>query len=303
MSGIQRLRRSFSARFRISLTMEPVPLTFPHSQAQSAHSSHSDRVAVAARGEMRAPRALHLWHLTSMDAPTVAVVWSLGFAWVCKVRLPAWIPVLLALMVWVVYVIDRVLDARGELRGGLLNQSTHTLRERHYFHWRHRRIFLPLAAAAACAALWIVLSFMPLVARERNSMLAAAALVYFTRVHAGHRPAPVFPRVFSKELLVGLLFTCGCALPALARAPLWPVIVAVTFFAALAWLNCRAIDRWESIAADTGQLEIRTTAGLNHSGTDLPGGVGNGRWIGRLRAACGGDGCSGRCKRVAAGAA
>lgn len=193
----------------------------------------------------------------SLDAPSVAVAWSLGFAWVSGVRLPLWVPILLVLTVWSVYVADRVLDARGELRGN----AVHSLQERHYFHWRYRRVLAPLAGAAACGAAWMVFRLMPVVARERNSILAAAALVYFTRVHAGHRPAPVLPQVFSKELLVGLLFTCGCALPALARAPFWPVILPVAFFVLLAWVNCRAIDHWEGTSAPLYPLSIAATAG------------------------------------------
>ena len=206
-----------------------------------------------------------------MDAPSVAVAWSLGFAWVSGVKLPLWVPILLVLTVWSVYVADRVLDARGELRGRAAHAATPAtetcgwgpqgLQERHYFHWRHRRILVPLAGAAACGAAWMVFRLMPVVARERNSMLAAAALVYFTRVHAGHRPAPVLPQVLSKELLVGVLFTCGCVLPALSRAPFWPVILPAAFFIPLAWVNCRAIDHWEGASPPLDPYSIVATAG------------------------------------------
>lgn len=199
-----------------------------------------------------APNLLRLWHLASLDAPTVAVVWALGFAWVGGVRLPAWLPVLLALAAFAVYVGDRLLDVRA----GLRSRNLRPLRERHRFHWRHRRILLPLAVAAACVALGIVLLLMPVGARERNSVLAAAALAYFSRVHSRRNLSPPAPRfqspLFAKELLVGILFTAGCALPALSHvvrgpgSPLWPLSAAAVFFAALAWLNCHAIERWES---------------------------------------------------------
>jgi hypothetical protein len=49
------------------------------------------------------------------------------------------------------------------------------------------------------------------------------------------------------------LFTAGCVLPTLSRirtasnlALSWPLLVSAVFFAALAWLNCHAIERWES---------------------------------------------------------
>ena len=47
-----------------------------------------------------------------------------------------------------------------------------------------------------------------------------------------------------KEVLVGVLFTVGCALPSLSLEIAVPVIG----FAAIAWLNCWAIERWDSRA-------------------------------------------------------
>jgi hypothetical protein len=211
----------------------------------------------AARSRLDAPGPLRLWHLASFDAPTVAVVWSLAFAWAARVRLPFWIPVLLALSAWAVYVADRLLDIRGALR----TRNLVGLRERHLFHHRHRTLLAPLAIAAACAAGCIIFTLMPAPVRERDSVLGVAALVYFTSVHSSRERSVrgFFGRVFSgkspvfrKELLVGLLFTSSCTLPVLSRAAakgsqtLWPLSVGIAFYALLAWLNCHAIDRWES---------------------------------------------------------
>jgi hypothetical protein len=202
-----------------------------------------------ARRRLDAPAPLRLWHLTSLDAPTVAAVWSLAFAWAVGIRLPAWVPVLLALAAWTVYIADRLLDARAALR--IANLSS--LRERHFFHHRHRRLLVPMAIAAACAAVWIVFTQMPSIARERNSVLALAALAYFTGVHSFRRPrSPGLPPLLKKELLVGLLFTAACALPAFSRVAaraipiLGPLSATAAFFGMLAWLNCHAIDRWEA---------------------------------------------------------
>jgi hypothetical protein len=196
--------------------------------------------------------------LASFDAPTVAVVWSLAFGWAAGVRLPAWIPVLLALAAWAVYVADRLLDARAALRACNLMG----LRERHLFHHRHRRLLAPLAIAAACAAVCIVFILMPAPARERNSVLGAAALAYFTGVHSSSRLSfrgiSRNSLVLKKELLVGLLFSSACALPVLSRAAaqgslaLRPLSAAAVFYALLAWLNCHAIDRWESEPSQSG---------------------------------------------------
>lgn len=246
-------RRMHSARQGSSPTIKIVPQVLPNSRMGSSTTYIH-----------QAPAPLRLWHLASLDAPTVALVWSTAFAWAAHVFLPLWIPAPLVLAVWSVYVTDRLLDARAALRNATLNR----LRERHFFHWRHRRVFLPLAAAAAAASAYIVLTLMPPIVRERNSILAAASLVYFTRVHTGGKLSPLLPKLFSKEFLVGVLFTAGCALPALSRvtipttAPLWPLLIAVAFFAFLAWLNCLAIDRWESSPDSTCRLSIAPLAAV-----------------------------------------
>jgi hypothetical protein len=224
-----------------------VPLSFPNTPA-AASAAERQRLSGgwkcekpdSLRSRFDALAVIRLWHLASFDAPTVALVWSLAFAWVAHVRLAAWVLLLQILVVWAVYVGDRLLDARAGLRCWP-SKYLDALRERHYFHWRHRRVLAPLAIAAGCAAAAIMLRFMPAGARERDSVLAVASLVYFTHVHAGSAR-----RVFSKEMLVGVLFTVGCALPAWSRADWRSLAVPVAFFAVLAWLNCRAIEAWES---------------------------------------------------------
>lgn len=203
-----------------------------------------------------APGPLAFWHLASIDAPTVAVVWALAFAWAARVALPAWTPILLALVAWAVYIADRLLDFRSALR----TAQVHRLRQRHHFHWKYRRYFIPLGLASTCAAAWIVAICMPVAVRERNSILAAAGLAYFSGVHAGRTFPGIVSRIFApllaKETLVAVIFTSACALPTLSRvavrAPsgsalaLWPLAIATGFFILLAWLNCHSIELWES---------------------------------------------------------
>lgn len=207
--------------------------------------------AIAARTaslNFAAPLPLALWHLTSLDAPTVAVVWALAFAWAAGISLPLWLPILLALVAWAVYIADRLLDARSAHH----THQLHRLRLRHHFHWRHRQIFLPLAVISACAATVLVLTFMPVGALQRNTVLAVAALAYFSGVHVPRRLLP-FPRrnIIPKEPIVAILFTTACVLPTLSRTPhqsafeLWPLILPALFFTLLAWLNCHAIESWE----------------------------------------------------------
>ena len=121
----------------------------------------------------------------------------------------------------------------------------------------------------------MVITLMPPTIRERNSVLAAAALAYFTRVHSGStlwtRPSPTLSRLLSfrfplKELLVALLFTAACALPVFSRLPAAntarPLTAAVTFFALLAFVNCHAIEQWESSSSSSTGSQTRHFAGL-----------------------------------------
>jgi len=230
--------------------METVPLPLANPLTGEFRTSGSTQIA-APQPVRLWHLASRLWHLASLDAPTVAVVWSLAFARAAAVRLPAWVPVLLALGTFAVYVADRLLDAHRALRTG----NVETLRERHYFHWRHRRVLAPLACIATAVAVTIVFTEMPSPLRERNSVLAVAALAYFSGVHLPRRPRWLTP-LLSKELLVGLLFTAGCSLPTLTRlhcgtVKLCAVLAAMAVFATVAWLNCYAIDHWESARWDS----------------------------------------------------
>ncbi|HVC46717.1 MAG TPA: hypothetical protein VND90_05680 [Terracidiphilus sp.] len=272
----------------------PLPLAAPRAQHEACAPApvfRSWSPAAPAPQPLRAPAALRLWHLLSLDAPTVAVVWSLAFAWAAGVSLPLWVPVLLALVTWSVYIFDRLLDARAGLRAHRFSQ----LRLRHTFHWRHRRILLPLAIVSALAAAAILVVSLPSFARAPDSVLAAATLAYFSGVHSRRRAPARLGRdqlgrarlgrvrpgrtllgrdqlapLLSKEFLVGLLFTVGCAVPAFTRLRILAASASAPFaalqfaamlacFVALAWLNCHAIARWEARPAQhRAQIMPRT---------------------------------------------
>ncbi len=185
----------------------------------------------------------------------------MAFAWAGSVHVSGRAVLVLALTVWCAYVCDRLLDARVLDTRASLDSTRRArrsgLRERHFFHWRHRRLFAPLAVVGACVAGVMAVTLLPTVARERGLILGAAAIVYFSGVHAAprfERARRLLPKLLSKELLVAVLFTAGCVLPAWSRihasgaqefSHLWFWIPAV-YFAAPAWLNCWSIANWES---------------------------------------------------------
>jgi hypothetical protein len=260
----------------VSPRIETVPLPLEQSPVQDnvqvgAIYRRANTSRISSGRAWDAPRALALWHLASLDAPTVAVIWSLAFAWAAYVPLSGRVLLVLALATWCAYVSDRILDARAlgprasdgrvpAARPGTESSMWPALRERHYFHWCHRRLFVPLAVIAACVAGVAALTLLPSFMLERGSILAAAALTYFSGVHVASwlERRLSLPRLVSKEFLVAVLFTAGCILPAWSRLRAsgaqelllgWFWIPGI-YFAALAWLNCRFIARWEEEKSD-----------------------------------------------------
>lgn len=199
------------------------------------------------------PRILKLWHLASMDAPTVAVVWACALGWAAHVRPAAGTPVALALAVWSIYVFDRLLDGWP----GFNSEGHSPLRERHYFHWRHRRTLVALASLAVAAAAWLVVPSLGRGSLRPDGAVAAATLFYFGGVHARmsalRRMLARAGALVSREFVVGTIFTAGCVLPAITatrHSAADPVALAgpACALAALAWLNVRAIGHWEGDA-------------------------------------------------------
>lgn len=155
----------------------------------------------------------------------------------CGIALPAGAPLLLALGTWLVYVADRLLD-------GLPGAHAAHLRARHHFYARHRLPFLILGATGALLLLWLVFTRMAPLVRREDTAVFLVALVYFILVHT---QSAAVEGLLSKELAVGALFATATAVPVWARlgsahTALVPLVV---LFAALCWLNCAAINKWE----------------------------------------------------------
>jgi hypothetical protein len=178
------------------------------------------------------------WHLFSLDAPTVAALWCWSFARVAHMDLPGLAPLLLAVGTWLVYVADRILD-------GLDPADRERLRERHYFYIQHRMAFLTAGAIVSPVFIWTVFTRMSPAARLEDAAVFAVAALYFLLVHVHGRVAE---RWLPKELAVGVLFAAATVVPAWARAAggRRALVPAVAVFALLCWLNCVAIESWES---------------------------------------------------------
>ncbi len=205
------------------------------------------------------------WHLLSLDAPTVAVVWCWFFGAVLKLHF-SWVTLpTLALGTWCVYVADRLLD-------GWRSTDTIALRDRHWFYLRHRRLFVIAWAIAAVPLAYLIFFRVESSVRTDDIVLCLIGVAYFLLIHGriegrvrGRIEGPsspsggarLFPHWLPKEMAVGFLFATATAVPAWARlnAAVSPVsspvllAVAVLTFGAVCWLNCVAIQTWEDAEA------------------------------------------------------
>ncbi|HKQ88517.1 MAG TPA: hypothetical protein VJS43_17295 [Candidatus Acidoferrales bacterium] len=185
------------------------------------------------------------WNILSLDAPAVAVVWALLFARASHVEVPAATTAALALVVWVIYLADRLFDGWSAIDSRLL-------KERHRFCQRHRVAVSTMGILGAVAGVW--LAYKGLNAAEVRAGLILAGLVgaYMLCVHLGGSAAS---HLFPKEIAVGLLFAAGTALPIWSqpRAFSWDGLFSWLLFALICILNCVAIECWED------QVAVRNT--------------------------------------------
>jgi hypothetical protein len=172
---------------------------------------------------------LGLWHLLSLDAPTVAATWTLFIARAAHVALPLFAPAAMFLAVWIIYAADRLVDARRQ----------HNLEARHRFHGRHRTAFQTALALAAIAMLPLV-SAMPMRTRHEYLALGGMLLLWLALIHLVGRQFRM-----PKELAVGFFFSTAVFIPTVSRSSHIGLVLPALFFANLCSLNCLFIYAWE----------------------------------------------------------
>jgi hypothetical protein len=177
---------------------------------------------------------LTLWHLLSLDAPTVAALWTWFIARCCGVALPFTAAAAMFIAVWILYAADRLLDARSA--------DSANLEERHHFHHRHRRIFVTLIAIAAVTLAALTPELLPKGLRL-YSILGALLAGWFLLIHT----RLAHERRLPKELAVGLFFAAAIFIPTIARRPdlRLELLAPAAIFAAVCALNCMYLYAWE----------------------------------------------------------
>ena len=211
---------------------------------------------VAARPRSRLWGIAVYWHFLSLDAPTVAVLWAWSFAHATQVRASITSIAVLGIGTWLLYVADRLLDVGSPRHPAL--------RERHFFHARHRTMLLRASVAAGILLLALI-GIMPAAARRDDAILFVVAMLYFTAVHL---PALRVRRWFPREAAVGVVFALATAVPAWSQPGLQHEALAglVALFAGLCTLNCIAIEIWER----SGRLQRSSTVPAAAIGLAIP---------------------------------
>jgi hypothetical protein len=174
-----------------------------------------------------------LWpNLLSLDAPAVAVLWQGFLARRFSIPLHPAGRVALFLSVWVIYLGDRLLDARKPV--ACWEPA------RHRFYRRHAGSMLILLALVTIAdAMTALLWLRPPVLRE-GVLPLAGVLAYLAIFHASGKSVGI-----SKEVAASALFTGGTFVAAWAAFPCATLVWAALAFFVLCLANIIAIESWE----------------------------------------------------------
>ncbi|HEX4073905.1 MAG TPA: hypothetical protein VHX49_00760 [Candidatus Acidoferrales bacterium] len=173
-------------------------------------------------------------HLLSLDAPLVAVLWQLLFAKALHAPLPPVVTLVTALVIWLIYVADRILDSYQpeETEGEAL---------RHQFYRAHRLAFLPVFLIVLLVTGWMSYANLGFKTWRDGLLLAGIVGGYFAIVHLlGGRAQKWFP----KEIAVAILFGIGTFMPVSVRAQdlHFRFLLPFLLFLLVLWMNTLLIE-------------------------------------------------------------
>ncbi len=189
---------------------------------------------------------LTVWHLLSLDAPTVATLWTVFAARALHQPLLPTLPTAMFLAVWLLYAADRLLDTRTTwvpqvparshradpgVPNLLRRSPSSDLQPRHHFHRTHRTAIL-FAILLATLALAILVPTLPRNLLRAYFLLAGLLAAWFSFIH-------LTPLRLPKEFAPGPFFAAAIFLP------FHPGLLPPILFAALCTLNCLYIHAWE----------------------------------------------------------
>ncbi|MEI6737405.1 MAG: hypothetical protein WCL29_02895 [Pseudomonadota bacterium] len=195
-------------------------------------------------------------NLLSLDAPLIAVVWLYIFAQTWRLGYHPWEAyVTLGLVVWVLHVADRLLNA------SMLGEAAGRQDRRHHFHRVHQRRFLLGMAIAFGCALLLVVTKMPMTIYKYLLLGAVMVAGFFGLEMLSTRENDETP--LAKNVLAGVTFAFGTAMTAHIYRPelgIFDMLRSREFvsFAVLCVLNICAVELWQH-ASRAVDLEIKAS--------------------------------------------
>jgi len=182
-------------------------------------------------------------NLLSLDAPLVALAWLHIFSKSWKLGYHPWEAyVCLGLVVWSIYVFDRLLDV------SMMSATPERLEPRHRFHQKHRKILITLMSAAMLGATFLLVTEMPYSIFRYLLMGGVMVAGFFgLSMLANDNREEVG---LTKNMMAGIGFAYGTAMTACVyRAEMGVIDLVLSrefiCFGVLCMLNIAAIDFWE----------------------------------------------------------
>ena len=181
-----------------------------------------------------------IWpNLLGIDAPTVAVLWQYFFACNFSLKIPTSNYLTLFLVVWVIYSVDRLLDAR-------MLKRPEKASLRHLFYHSNYRIASFLTVVLTILTVFFCLYFLPMELLKTGSFVGAFVVVYLLHQIWAKGPMMIF---IPKEVFIGMIFAVGSTLTGhtwsgefIPDAFFSPSVI---IFGILCAMNCIAISVWE----------------------------------------------------------
>ena len=186
-------------------------------------------------------------HLLSLDAPLVGILWQLLFAKALRVHLAPVVTLVTGLVIWLIYVADRILDSYQPEEG----------REealRHRFYRTHRMAFLPAFFTVLLVTGWMACAYLGFKTWRDGLLLAAIVGGYFAVVHVLRGRAQKW---FPKEIAVAILFGAGTFMPVDVQIQQLHLRFLLPFllFLLVLWMNTLFIEYSEWVALRGGDSD------------------------------------------------
>lgn len=179
-------------------------------------------------------------NLLSFDVVLIALAWQEVFARTAAVTLKWEERVILAIGIWIVYIIDHWLDSVTETFSTTVFLSNKA--PRHQYVRSHRSLLGSLLVLASLVNICLLphLSKNLIIA---GSLLACATTGYLLLNHFFLRRGDWFK---GREMIISIIFAIGCSLVAVVKSyQPWGLLLWIIVFAVVAFINCVLIARME----------------------------------------------------------